>query len=262
VHLAQMPTAVLGFLIVSLVVLVAVAGAAAVQRRVSVEVRKTHTTGLGQIQGALAAMFGVIVGFSAFFVLNKYHTALDTVQTEAADLVEIYRLSVPLPEAKQEPVQSLAASYARVVVEEEWPMMRQGKRSPRADALIEELRGSIQEGYKTSTGTEQDFFGEQLSVMDDLESDREARLVILRQRLPLILWIALVVVGMLLVGFSYMLGMESRLLHLLAIGAMAGGISLVLFTIAELDQPFGMNPRVTPEPFELVLHEMEGDGGG
>jgi hypothetical protein len=59
-----------------------------------------------------------------------------------------------------------------------------------------------------------------------------------------------------------MLGMESRLLHLLAIGAMAGGISLVLFTIAELDQPFGMNPRVTPEPFELVLHEMEGDGGG
>lgn len=261
-HLAQLPTAVLGFLIVSLVVLVAVAGAAIVQRRVSVEVRKTHTTGLGQIQGALAAMFGVIVGFSAFFVLNKYHTALDTVQTEAADLVEIYRLSVPLPEAKQEPVQSLAASYARVVIEVEWPMMRQGKRSPRADAIIKELRGSIQEGYKTSTGTEQDFFGEQLGVMDDLESDREARLVILRQRLPLILWIALVVVGILLVGFSYMLGMESRLLHLLAIGAMAGGIALVLFTIAELDQPFGMNPRVTPEPFELVLHEMEGDGGG
>jgi hypothetical protein len=195
-------------------------------------------------------------------VLNKYHTALDTVQTEAADLVEIYRLSVPLPEAKQEPVQSLAASYARVVVEEEWPMMRQGKRSPRADALIEELRGSIQEGYKTSTGIEQDFFGEQLSVMDDLESDREARLVILRQHLEYLLWVSLIVPAILLIGFSYMLGMESRLLHLLAIGAMAGGISLVLFTIAELDQPFGMNPRVTPEPFELVLHEMEGDGGG
>jgi hypothetical protein len=80
--------------------------------------------------------------------------------------------------------------------------------------------------------------------------------------LPLILWIALVVVGILLVGFSYMLGMESRLLHLLAIGAMAGGISLVLFTIAELDRPFGMNPPVSPQPLELVLHEMEGDGGG
>jgi hypothetical protein len=56
--------------------------------------------------------------------------------------------------------------------------------------------------------------------------------------------------------------MESRLIHLLAIGAMAGGIALVLFTIAELDQPFGMKPRASPEPFQLVLHEMQGDGGG
>jgi hypothetical protein len=92
--LAQMPTAVLGFLIVSLVVLVAVAGAAVVQRRVSVEVRNTRTTGLGQIQGALGAMFGVIIGFSAFFVLNKYHTALDTVQTEAADLACVLTMRV------------------------------------------------------------------------------------------------------------------------------------------------------------------------
>jgi hypothetical protein len=256
-HLAQIPTAVLGLLIVSLVMLVAVAGAAVIQRRVPVEVRKTHTTGLGQIQGALGAMFGVIVGFSAFLVLNKHHTAIQTVQTEAAEVVEIYRLAEPLPEAKQEPVQRLDASYARVVVEEEWPLMRQGRASPRADALIKELRESIQGGYKTSTGTEQDFFGEQLRVIDDLESDRVARLVILRQHLPYILWVSLIVLAILLIGFSYMIGMESRLLHLLAIGAMAGGIALVLFTIAELDQPFGMKPPVSPEPFELVLHEIE-----
>jgi hypothetical protein len=262
VHLAQMPTAVLGFLIVSLVVLVAVAGAALVQRRVPLEVRKTHTTGLGQIQGALGAMFGVIVGFSAFLVLNKHHTTIQTVETEAADVVEIYRLAEPLPEAKQERVQRLAASYARVVVEEEWPMMRQGERSPRADALIKELRESIQEGYRTSTGAEQAFFGEQLGVMDQLESDRVARLVILHQHLEYLLWVALVVLAILLMGFSYMIGMESRLIHLLAIGAMAGGIALVLFTIAELDRPFGMNPPVSPQPLELVLHEMQGDGGG
>jgi hypothetical protein len=260
--LAQMPTAVLGFLIVSLVVLVAVAGAAVVQRRVSLEVRKTHTTGLGQIQGALGATFGVIIGFSAFLVLNKHHTTIQTVQTEAADLVEIHRLAEPLPEAKQERVQRLAASYARVVVEEEWPMMRQGRSSPRAEAIIKELRESIQEGYKTSTGAEQDFFGEQLGVMDQLESDRVDRLVTLHQHLEYLLWVSLIVLAILLMGFSYMIGMESRLLHLLAVGALAGGIALVLFTIAELDRPFGMNPPVSPEPFELVLHEMEGDGGG
>jgi hypothetical protein len=100
--LAQLPTAVLGFLIISLAVLVAVVGAALIQRRVPLEVRKTRTTGLQQIQGALGAMFGVIVGFSAFIVLNEYHAALQAVQTEAADVVEIYRLAEPLPDSKQE----------------------------------------------------------------------------------------------------------------------------------------------------------------
>jgi hypothetical protein len=30
--------------------------------------------------------------------------------------------------------------YARVVVEEEWPMMKQGQTSPRADSLLRQLR--------------------------------------------------------------------------------------------------------------------------
>jgi hypothetical protein len=47
-----------------------------------------------------------------------------------------------------------------VVVEEGWPLMRQGRASPRADALIKELRESIQGGTrparvpnKTSSGS-------------------------------------------------------------------------------------------------------------
>ena len=257
----QIPTVVLGFLVVSLAVIAAVAGAAVVQRRVPQELRKSHTTGLGQIQGALGATFGVIIGFSAFIVLNKYHTAIQTVQTEAGDVMEIYRLAEPLPEAKREPVQRLDASYARAVIKEEWPLMRQGRSSTRTEASIKVLRESIQEGYKTSTGTDQYFFGQELSVMDQLESDRVARLVILRQRLPELLWVSLIVLAVMLMGFSYMIGMESRLLHLLAIGAMAGGIALVLFTIAELDNPFGRAASVSPEPLELVLHEIETGGG-
>jgi hypothetical protein len=261
VHLAQVPTAVLGFLIVSLVALVAVAGAAAVQRWVSVEVRKTHTTGLAQIQGALGAMFGVIVGFSAFLVLNKHHTTIQTVETEAADVEEIYRLAEPLPEAKQERVQRLAASYARVVVEEEWPMMGQGKSSPRADALIEELRESIQEGYRTSTGTEQEILGKELDVVDELDEDRAARLIAMRQRLPSILWGALVVLAIAIMGLSHLVGMKSRRVHMLSAGALAVGITLVLFMVGVLDRPFGTDFGLRPQPFELVLGEIGGTRG-
>jgi hypothetical protein len=259
--LAQVPTVVLGLLIILLAVLVTVAGATLAHNLVPVKLRESHTVPLGLINGGLNVMFGVIVGFSAFLVLNKYQAAEQTVQSEAGDLEQIYRLAEPLPEPERGQIQGLAASYARVVVDEEWPLMRQGRTSPRADALAEELRRSIQEGYRTSTGTQQDFFGEELDVMSELDEDREARLITVRQRLPSILWIALVVLATAIIGFSYLVGMESRRLHLLTVGTLAVGIALVLFTIGILDRPFGTDFRVGPQPFELVLHEIEADRG-
>jgi hypothetical protein len=255
---SQAPTAVLGVLIIALTVLCAVAGATLVQRRVPADQRKSRTTGLQQISAGLGAMFSVIVGFSAFLVLNKYHAAQLTVQSEAGDLEEIYRLSEPLPEHEQQLMQNSVVSYARVVVDEEWHLMRQGRWSPRADDLADELRRTIQEGYKTSTGAEQQFFGEELDVMDDLDEDREARLIDVRTGLPSILWVALVVLGISIIGLAYLIGMESDRLHLLTVGVLAMGISLVLFAILVLDHPFGTDFSVGPQPFELVLREIGG----
>lgn len=259
--LAQLPTAVLGILIILLAVPLAVTGAAFVHNRVPVKLRESHTVPLGLINGGVTGMFGITVGLTAFLVLGEYSDAQQALQSEAGDVEEIYRLAEPLPEPKREQIQGLAASYARVVVDEEWPLMREGKTSPRADALSEELRSSIQEGYRTSTGTEQDFFGEELDVMDELDEDREARVLAVHQRLPSILWIALVVLAIALMGFASLVGMENRRLHLLTVGVLATGIILVMFTIGILDRPFSTDFRVQPHPFDDLLQEIEGNRG-
>ena len=93
--------------------------------------------------------------------------------------------------------------------------------------------------------------------MDDLGEDREARLLYVGQRLPSLLWAALGGLGIILLVFSYLIGMENRRLHLLVVAALAGGIVLVLFMIGELDRPFGASFRVGPEPFELVLDDLD-----
>ena len=98
--------------------------------------------------------------------------------------------------------------------------MEEDRTSPRADALIEELRSSIQEGYRTSSGAEQDFFGEELDAMDELDADRQARARV-HQRLPPILWIALVILAIATIGFSSLAGMENRRLHLWTVGILA-----------------------------------------
>ena len=115
---AQLPTAVLGLLIILLVVLLALVGVTVVQNRIPVEERESYTVPLGLINAGLTAMFGVIIGFTAYLVMGEYMDAQRTVQTEAADLEQIYRLSAPLPEPKQGQIQGLATAYARAVIEE------------------------------------------------------------------------------------------------------------------------------------------------
>jgi hypothetical protein len=258
--LAQvLPTVVLGILIILLAVALAVAGTALVHNRVPNKLRESHTVPLGLLNVGLTGMFGIIVGLTAFLVLGEYSDAQQALQREAGDVEEIYRLAVPLTEPKQEQIQGLATSYAHVVVNEEWPLMEKDRTSPRAAALVEDLRSTIQEGYRTSTGAEQDFFGEELDVMDELDADREARVLAVHQRLPSILWIALVILSLATIGFSSLAGMENRRLHLLTVGVLAAGITVALFTIGVLDRPYGTDFRVQPQPFELLLNEIEGN---
>ncbi len=192
-------------------------------------------------------------------MLNKYHAAQQTVQSEAGDVEQIYRLAEPLPEPEREQLQGLATSYARVVVNEEWPLMRQGKTSPRAYDLVEELQRSIVL-FKPTTSSQQTVYGQLLGKVDDLRESRGDRVLYVSQRLPSLLWAALGGLGIIMIAFSCLVGMQNRRLHLLVVAALAGGIVLVLFMIAELDRPFGEEPRVDPEPFELVMREIEGNG--
>jgi hypothetical protein len=138
-------TALFGLLVILLAVILAVAELLVVQRLVPLTSRESHNTVISIIYAALYVMFGVIVGFSAYLVLNKYNLSETTAKTEASNVEELYWLAEQLPQQERDEVQELTASYARVVVDEEWPLMKNGQESPRADALVNDLRQSIED---------------------------------------------------------------------------------------------------------------------
>ncbi len=117
-------------MVVLLAVALAVAGLALVQRLVPLPIRQAHNTATGTIYAALYVMFG----FSLFLVWQQYDAAQKSAESEAATVEELYQLAGGLPEPERGRVQDLAASYARVVVEEEWPLMRDGGTSSRGGA--------------------------------------------------------------------------------------------------------------------------------
>jgi hypothetical protein len=77
-------------------------------------------------------------------------------------------------------------SYARAVVDEEWPLVRGGQTSPRAGTLADDLQRSI-EDFEPSTATEQAVYAQELERVRDLDEAREVRLLNVSEGLPPVL---------------------------------------------------------------------------
>jgi hypothetical protein len=236
--------------------LVSVVGLAVVQRLVSSELRKQHNDVAGFIYAVVGIVYAVLLGLVVVAVWGDYEATRDTTYREADELAEIFWLAHRLPEPQQHHIQELARSYARVVIEEEWPLMAHGRSSPRAWALLDEMRGTLQ-GFEPRTKAGQVLYQEGLHQIHDLANARRMRLVEANQGIPALLWVVLVVGGMITVGFTYLFGLQSTWAHRLMVAALAGLIVLVLFTIGALDYPFSGGARIGTGAFELVLDRFE-----
>jgi cation transporter-like permease len=77
------------------------------------------------------------------------------------------------------------------------------------------------------------------------------------QGLPVVLWIVLIAGGIIVIGFTYLFGLESTVIHLLMVASLALIIALVLFTVAALNYPFKGDITVGPDAMEQILGRFE-----
>ena len=241
-----------GLFAMFLFVLVSVAGLVLVQRLVPIELRKQHNEVAGFIYAVLGIAYAVLLGLVVVASWEQYQTARNTTEREASELAELFWLGHRLPEAEGHRLQELARSYARVVVDEEWLLMARGDSSPRAWALIDEIRLTVQD-MNPDTEAGQVLYDQGLERVHDLADARRDRLLEAREGIPPILWVALVVGAIVTVGFTYLFGLDDTTTHTLMVALLALVIGLILFTIGSLEYPFSGNVRLGPEAFEQVL---------
>jgi hypothetical protein len=250
--------ALYGVLVVTLAILLAAGGLALVQYLVPWQLRQQHNDVTGFFYAVLGVVYAVLLGFTTIVVWEDFELARSTTDNEANELAELFWLAHELPEPQGERVQELTRSYAEVVIDEEWSLMEQGEASPRAWALTQEMRSSIYH-VEPNTDTEQVLYDQGLERVHDLVDQRRLRLLEAGQGMPHLLWGVLVTGGIIVVGFTYLFGLENTRLHRLMIAALAATIALVLFTIYALADPFGGITRVPPDAFKLVLERFEQD---
>ena len=244
-----------GLLIVAVATLVAVGGLVLVQSLVSTERRKQQNDVAGFIYAVLGVSYAVLLGLMLIAVWEQWNAAQDVASDEANELAGIFYFAHALPQPEGRHIQELARSYAQVVVEEEWPLMAQGRSSPKAWATLDELRGTIL-GLDPPTGAQQVRYNQVLEQLHALGDARRERLLAASEGLATILWVVLIGGGVITVAFTYLFGLEDTVVHTLMVAALAMILSLSLFTVAALDYPFKGDVRIHPAAFEQVLERF------
>ena len=193
-----MMSIVYGVLVVCGACLVAVVGLTVVQRLVPAAVRKEHNDVAGFIYAALGVIYAVLLALVVIAVWEEFGRARVTVETEANALAEIFWLAHGLPEPEGRHLQELARSYAEEVVNEEWPLMEQGRTplmehtraTPHGWTLIDDIRATLQ-GYEPRTEAGQELYAEGLDQVQRLADARRTRLVQAEESIPAVLWVVL-----------------------------------------------------------------------
>jgi hypothetical protein len=134
--------------------------------------------------------------------------------------------------------------------------MQKENSSPKAWELLVEIRVSLQ-SFDPSTPRQQVLYEQGFERMRDLADARGDPLLEAEQGLPAILWVVLISGGIIVVTFTYLFGLESTLVHVFMVAALALIIALVLFTVAALNYPFKGDITIDPEAMEQVLRRFE-----
>lgn len=253
-----MTSAYWGFVVVLVAVALALAGQVLVQRSVPLPLRESHNTAIGMIYAALYVMYALSLAFSLFIVWSGFREAQLATASEADAVGDLYQLASEFPEPERHRIQELSRSYARVVPEEEWPLLggdREGRGSPQAQALADELVETI-EHFEPATSTQQTLYGQGITLVQVLDDNRELRLLESYQGVPRILWVVLLGGGVLTISFGFLFGMKSPWLHRLTVTALTVLVVLILYTIHLIEYPFTSDVQVSPAPFESVSHHM------
>jgi uncharacterized membrane protein len=216
------------------------------------ESRQQYGDVAGFIFGAIAVMYSVLLAFVAVAGWESLSSARQTTQTEANELATIYWISRSLPSPPGTAIEGLTVRYAETVTDIEWPLMGEGKTSPVADVLLRQIRADLF-GFKPQTDQQQVLYQQAVSSMQELSGARRDRVDMITEQLPEPLWVALIIGGVLAVGFCLVFGVESKKAHIAMVLGYAAVVTILLLLIKGMQYPFGGNPHVGPSAFEIFL---------
>jgi hypothetical protein len=162
-----------------------------------------------------------------------------------------------MPPATRAEITTRARSYARTVIEDEWPRMRDGQ--PVGEAGWREL-SSLRRTVADAPARDEWTVDQKSEASDRLWAAYQARQEWLNTAtsggVNSVVWFALVAGAMMSLALPLLFGGPRPLTHILIVSTLAATMTLLLFATQQLQNPYSGGAEIRPAAFESALDRL------
>jgi hypothetical protein len=252
----NLPTWVIGLLIIGTFVLASVLGLLAFRRltRSRLRISEEMNNDIIFFASAIGVFYSLMAGLMAVAVWGNYSAVQDLVSQEASSLAALYRDVSSLPEPARSTLQGQLRRYTRYVVEKSWPVQESGMILDDATRQVDTLSATLF-AFQPATLGEQARYAETLRQFNHMIELRRKRIASLGGALPSVMWGVMLIGAFLSITVTYLLKIDTGVQVMLT-AFLAIFIGLVVFVMVGLDSPLTGPLAIRPAAYQLVLDRL------
>jgi hypothetical protein len=244
-------------MIIVAAVLLALLGLMVVRRTVPHERLARHTDVAGYVYAVIGVIYAVILAQVVIAAWDDYQDARAVADDEANAVLNLARLAQVWPDEDRERVEDALTTYARHVVDVEWPTMAQNQFDQSLHtSLVHDLWRAVNEAGARAEDLDP-VYAASLQQLDTLDEARRSRVLLGEDRLPEAMTLTLIIGAVVTVGFSYLFAVEDGWIQGLMTASLATLVALLLLLQYQLETPYEGVSAIEPTAMELVRTEID-----
>jgi uncharacterized protein DUF4239 len=252
--LYALPSWIVLFGAVALAVALACGGHVAVRRVFPRIDFRAHNDVGGIVLGVTGGLFAVMLAFIVAIVWQEFDAASQRVAVEVGAATDLWHTARGLPAPVGPEVRRDLVAYARAMLDDEWPAMRKGGRSKRAESVLTRTFEDVAQ-FRPANAGEGNAQSASLQYLGALHDARHHRLDDNASGVSSFEWTILLIGAIVVIGICYLVGLTSLRAQLLMTAAVAAMIASVFVLIFELDYPFRGDLSIAPAGWQEFLDD-------